>query len=305
MKIYFNRKPVSGPWGGGSKILSSIVEECQLRGYQVFFEEQLLTTPNINLLVCIDPRQNQHIGFNHLLEYKKIFNSKIVQRVGDLGTHGKPDLLDLLKKTTELSDTLIFPSNWAKKYLNSKNSSQHVIKNAPLQQFITKKDIYKDFTQKINLVTHHWSNNSNKGFDLYKKLDNFCIKSDKFTFTYIGRMPADISLSNCIPPLDINGLINELPNHHIYITASLLEAGANHVLEAMAMNLPVLYHEQGGSINEYCQKNGFSYGSIDELIFILENHIETIQKTYLNLSDNRRSSKNMAEEYVNLFEKIS
>ena len=26
MKIYFNRKPVSGPWGGGNKLLASLMD---------------------------------------------------------------------------------------------------------------------------------------------------------------------------------------------------------------------------------------------------------------------------------------
>lgn len=304
MKIYFNRRPVQGPWGGGSKVLSSLLNECQLRNHTVLFEEQLTSVDDIDLLVCVDPRPSQLVTFQNLLDYKQEHGVKIIQRVGDLGTHGKPELFELLKKTTSFADALIFPSYWAKNYLNQNIEKQHVIKNAPLPEFISDKDHQKSFDGKISLVTHHWSDNQNKGFDLYQKLDDYCLNSDKFTFTYIGRKPQNISFSRHLPPQDINGLIDELPNHHIYVTASVLEAGANHVLEAMALNLPVLFHQNGGSINEYCKDCGFSYSDIEELVYILENSMNEINSTFLKMS-NVRSSRDMAREYIDLLESLA
>lgn len=306
MKIYFNRRPVKGPWGGGSKVLSSVVEECHKRNHTVIFEEQLdLTNGDVDLIVCLDPRPNQSVDFKKMLEYKEKFGKKILQRVGDLGTHGKPELFELLKKTTPLVDVLVFPSNWAKKYLNQDDSiQQYVIKNAPLPAFVFSKNYEKSFDEKINLVTHHWSDNVNKGFDFYQELDNYCLNSKKFTFTYIGRAPRNISFNRHLPPHDVSGLIDELPNYHIYVTASKLEAGANHVLEALALNLPVLYHSDGGSIHEYCKDHGFSYTNLEELTYILENHIEHIYSIFIKMSVTRQSL-DMAKEYVNLFETIA
>jgi len=303
MKIYFNRRPIQGPWGGGSKVLFSLLEECRSRNHTVLFEEQLNSTSDIDLLFCVDPRPNQFVTFQNLLDYKEKYGTKIIQRVGDLGTHGKPELFELLKKTTPRADALIFPSDWAKNYLNQNVEKQYVIKNAPLPEFISYKDHEKSFNGKINLVTHHWSDNVNKGFDLYQKLDDYCLNSDKFTFTYIGRKPQNVSFSHHLPPQDVGGLIDELPNHHIYVTASKLEAGANHVLEAMALNLPVLFHQDGGSINEYCGDYGFSYGDVGELIYILENYMNQIYSIFLSMS-HARSSKNMAQEYINLLESL-
>ena len=71
MKIYFNRRPVLGPWGGGTKVLSAIVEECKLRGHEVLFEEQIHFEQNIDALFCVDPRPTQTIDFHQLLSYKK------------------------------------------------------------------------------------------------------------------------------------------------------------------------------------------------------------------------------------------
>lgn len=304
MKIYFNRRPVDGPWGGGSKVLSSIIEECKSRNFQLFFEEEIKSSCiDFDILFCIDPRPSHLVSYIDLLEHKNKHNSKIIQRVGDLGTHGKPELFEIVKKTSQLSDVLIFPSNWAKNYLNSKNENTYVISNAPLHNFNIEKKPNKTYDHKIKIVSHHWSDNHNKGFEIYKELDDYCRSSNKFEFIYIGRKPKDISFINELPPQDVSGLVENLPQHHIYVTASKLEAGANHVLEALACHLPVLYHCQGGSINEYCKNFGIEYNSSKDLIHKLENSIEKIKLIYESMNYSR-NSKMMAKEYVDLLESL-
>ena len=58
---------------------------------------------------------------------------------------------------------------------------------------------------------------------------------------------------------DNDFLAKKLSEADIYVTASEEEAGANHVLEAMAAGLPVLYHKDGGSIVNYCRSIGESF----------------------------------------------
>ena len=64
----------------------------------------------------------------------QVFGSKIIQRVGDVGTHGKPDLTDLVKQSIQYSDVCIFPSQWALDYVNASDNSI-VIPNGPLSDF--------------------------------------------------------------------------------------------------------------------------------------------------------------------------
>ena len=300
MKIYFNRRPVQGPWGGGSKILSSIITECLNRQYQLFFEDEINTNINFDIMFCIDPRPSPLVDFGMLLRKKFMQpNVKLIQRVGDLGTHGKPEFFELIKASTQRSDILIFPSNWAKDYLNSQKK-YYIIQNAPLKEFIIdKKNNFNE--DSLNIVSHHWSDNKFKGFDIYKQLNEYC--KDELKFTFIGRKPVDLEIKNYIPPQDVKGLISELPKHDVYITASKYEAGANHVLEAMALGLPVLYHKDGGSINEYCKDFGIQYENFEELIYILENKKELLQNIANNMSYTR-SSIDMAKEYVDLFETL-
>ena len=54
---------------------------------------------------------------------------------------------------------------------------------------------------KINLVTHHWSNNAMKGHDVYERIDNWIKDREDFTFTYIGRSHGPLPNTELIEPL--------------------------------------------------------------------------------------------------------
>lgn len=304
MRILFNRRPVYGPWGGGSKVLRSIIEECNKRKHSVNFEEEISNHKDIDILFCADPRQGA-LSYNDLVRYREKYSkAKIIQRVGDLGTHGKPELFDLVKQTTAKSDIVIFPSKWAKDFLNYSGNSV-IIQNAPHKDFCAGKILKRDkrFTR---LVTHHWSDNAMKGFSTYKRLDEFCSLNSEYSFTYIGRKPNDITLTNYIKPLDIAGLVEELPRHDVYVTASFDETGANHVLEAIALGLPVLYNARGGSINEYCKNHGICYEDFDDLINILtEKFQDTLTTTRDRMIPLTRTIEDMAKEYVDLLESVT
>jgi len=313
MKIYFNRRPVSGPWGGGSKILSKIVTEARRRSHSVFFEEELETNGPYDVMFCADPRDTLTVSYRDVVEHKiKFPETKIVQRVGDLGTHGKPELFNLVNLTSKYSDVLVFPSHWAKNYLSSIHSNQQVILNAALENFVEsveKCNLY-DSSSPIKIVTHHWSNNYMKGFDVYEQIDDFCARSkNNAQFTFVGRKPDHTKITNHIQPLDVPALVHELPKYNFYVTASREEAGANHVLEAMALGLHVFYGASGGSINEYCsdRNRGTMYTDVDHLKSLLSdrNFLTSVSHSSIDASKkDTRSAIDVANEYVDLFEKV-
>ena len=302
MKFYFNRRPVSGPWGGGSKVITAICEESVRRGHEIFFENDIHKNEFFDIIFCSDPRPGP-TSFDDLLAYRtKNPRTKLIQRVGDLGTHGKPDLFMLVKASTKFADLVIFPSNWAKNFSKIDGINSITIENAPIKTFFAQKP-ERTADSPIRLVSHHWSNNQFKGFEVYEALDKFCNLRGGFTFTFIGRKPEGCFLTNHVPPKDAQQLSEELAKHDIYITASKREAGANHVLEAMALGLPVLFHRLGGSINEYCDGRGLVYDDADDLIRKLEDpnlvsDLLSFKKPYT------RNSDQMASEYVDVFERF-
>jgi glycosyltransferase involved in cell wall biosynthesis len=268
MRIYINRAPKYGPWGGGIKTVNKLVEELLTDGHEVVFN----LVNDIDVIVCIDPRPNEFgEWYQNFLNYKQVFkNVKILQRVGDLGTHSKPELTELVKLTLPHSDFLIFPSEWAKEWIGYDGNNFEIIHNCPVDIFHAHKKKDTSLGDKIKLVTHHWSMNPKKGFDLYENLQRYVDENEKYQFTYIGRKPDDYKFSNYLPPLEASEIAKELPKHHIYITASIEEAGANHVLEAMAAGLPVIFHEDGGSIPNYCNDFGLQYSNFQEMIKMIE-----------------------------------
>ena len=266
MKVYVNRQPVTGPWGGGNKTLTELCKQIVDAGHELVYS---LADNDIDLIFCFDPRpNNKGEWYQTMLNYKIHHGTPIIQRVGDCGTHGKPELTSLVKETVKHSNFIIFPSQWACEVIGDEGANYEVIPNAPLP-------IFHDFkraestNKKVKVVTHHWSPNPKKGYALYEQLDKYIANNDWLSFTYIGQWPIAYLPKNSeyYKPTGDNTFISEkISECDIYLTASEEEAGANHVLEGMACGLPVVYHNNGGSIPEYCGKYGVGFDSFEQMI---------------------------------------
>jgi len=306
MKIYINRTPVSGPWGGGNKTVAALANKLEERGHEVVYE----LARDLDIIFCFDPRPNQRgEWYQTYLDYKNTFKgTKIVQRVGDLGTHGKPELTELVKQTVEFSDYVIFPSRWAKEYLQSISQPSTVIDNAPLNEFFKNRSHSLQRTDELKIVTHHWSTNPKKGFEYYKFLDDYIAENEtNIKFTYIGRLPDNLRFktSGYHPPTGDNSVLaNLISQNDIYLTASEEEAGANHVLEALACGLPVVYHKNGGSITNYCKDYGVEYDSNESLLTAINKIDQNYEHFKKNSIKFHRNIDQAIEEYVEIIENV-
>lgn len=300
-KIYINRKPVYGPWGGGAKTVNKLWEQLEARGYTVVDRLQ----SGIDIIFCFDPRPN-HNGehYQHFINYRATnSDTKIVQRVGDLGTHSKPQLTSLVKQTLNISDYFIFPSLWAKEWIGFTGENGCVINNAPMDIFYDNRSQILNLPDQVSVVTHHWSTNPKKGFNLYSLFEKWAM-TNNVSFNYIGQLPPNTKFRNYTKPISAIELAKELPKHHIYLTASEEEAGANHVVEALAAGLPVVYKDTGGSIVNYCEGYGENYGDFDSMISAFENVVkkyESYKKTVLTYMD---VNDTVVNKYCDLLEKI-
>ena len=300
--VYLNREPVTGPWGGGNKFVKSLVEELKTSGHNVVFD----LNPGVDVIFCFDPRPNSKgVWYQDMLDHKLKYNSKILQRVGDVGSHSKPELTNLVKQCVNFSDFLIFPSLWSKDYIQYTGNNCSVIHNAPIKIFANSRKEKTDSSLKnVKIVTHHWSTNIKKGFDIYTQLgESISNKSFNAEFTYIGRWNDDFSNAgiNLIKPIDAEDLSKLLPTYDVYLTASVEEAGANHVLEAIAVGLPIVYRKGGGSINEYCKEYGEEYdGTLKDMSRAL-NKVKSEYNIYQsNMTKYKKTIKDVVSEYVRL-----
>ena len=278
MRIVFGNTPkkATTACGGGNVLLSMLRDHLVKKGHDVVFH----LDDKCDVAFVSDPRTAKHLYESGL---------PVVQRVGDVGTHGKPQLTTLLRQTLPYAAAIIYPSEWAKSQLSVyADIPTFVIPNVADSSV---------FNKKFKVVTHHWSDNPMKGKEIYEKLQRDQ-ESLNIEFTFIGRPCFDVKEpTRYIPPMSKEQLVEELPKHDFYVTASKLEAGANHVLEAMACGLPVFYHAEGGSIPEYVGKRGVAYEDYSELYSILspmksldevcEEYCSVLEKVYESPNRNR------------------
>ncbi|MAH49640.1 hypothetical protein CMI37_27705 [Candidatus Pacearchaeota archaeon] len=301
MKIYINRKPKTGPWGGGAKTVNKLVDHLTHFGHSVVYRLER----GIDVIFCIDPRPNDYgENYHHLLQYKKRNSIKIIQRVGDVGTHGKPELTEYVKFCLDKSDFFIFPSEWAKEKIQFEGKNCSVIHNAPQEDFYNHRGGKTDISKKPKIITHHWSTNPKKGFDLYEQFDVYCRETGEYEFYYMGQVPPGVMFVNYHPPVDVAQLSYGLPKFDIYLTASEDEAGANHVLEALACGLPVVYRSSGGSIVNYCKKYGLEYSTFDELISSIKKVVDDYS-TYKNeVLRYKRTNIEVVSKYYDIIQQV-
>ena len=299
MKIYLNRQPVQGPWGGGNKAVTKLAEFLTTLGHQVVFRLE----ENIDIIFCFDPRPNDFgEWYQNFLNYKNLHRAKIIQRVGDVGTHNKPQLTELVKQAVQYSDHIIFPSEWAKEYINYSGTNCSIIYNGPLKVFHEHKKNEK-INETVNIITHHWSTNPKKGFKYYQLLDDHVSKNKDINFTFIGRLPENFYFKS-INYIDATGdnqyLAKKLSEQDIYLTASEEEAGANHVLEGLAAGIPIIYHNNGGSINNYCHKYGLEYSTFDELLLAIKEIKENYNSYKEKAIEYTRTINDVIKQYVRI-----
>jgi glycosyltransferase involved in cell wall biosynthesis len=317
MKIFFNRVIRKEAYGGGSHFVTSMVNYLQKKGHEVIFYLHDLKSKkpieDIDLIFLIDPRSGD-IGYsiNHVLEYKSKINPnvKILHRVNECDARKNSDYMDnILIQTSMHTDKTIFISEWLKKYFIEKDfkgakTAPVIYNGCKLDHFYPSKEKKKN--KKIKIVTHHWSDNWMKGFDLYKFIDQEIV-NENYEFTYVGRYCKEYKPKNTqlINPLWGPALGEELRKHDIYVTASRFEPCGMHHIEGAASGMPVIYHEDCGGINELCKKHGKEYNSFDDfkkaLGFISTNINDYKHKIDYNALDIERCCEKFYQEILGIF----
>lgn len=289
---------MSGPWGGGNKTLQLLVSELS-SDFKITYE----LSNDVDIIYCHDPKPDENgLWYQDFIDHRDKFGSKIIQRVGDVGSHRGADITNLVKQSTHMSDFVIFPSYWAKKAVEFKNKNCCIIPNAPLDEFYRHRDKAKA-SKKFRILTHHWSTNDLKGFEIYQKLGKIISQSDTdIEFHYVGRYSEKFKSEGItlLPPMDVGELARIIPEYDLYLTASQLEAGANHVLEAIASGLPILYRSNGGSIQEYCCNYGIEYFEIEDLLL----SIDTIRSNYGIFKAQVSEYNNKTDRLINLYKQV-
>lgn len=298
MKILINRKPVIGPWGGGNKF----VEAFWKYGFQcgVDVTAQFDSDTDVILMIGSESYPDVGIGINEALVFKSMHpNVKLVYRMNDhnLAKESRNAFDGTKIKFSQYADGSIFVSRWLEEYYQERGwlCSNNVVIYNGVDQSSFKRNENKLSNQngKINIVAHHWGVNEFKGFDIYEKLEEFCeIYNDRFTFTYIGRHPGRFKYCRVIDPIFGDEMGKELSQYDLYVSASKCESGPNHVLEALACEIPVLITDlSGGGLEFVNHENYFSGWDSLKSKLLTGDYVN-------NLEYNPNTMKDCVEDYV-------
>ena len=311
MKVSIGSRIVEGPWGGGNLFVKNLTNFLVENNHEVIYD---LSEPDIDLILLTDPRgrKESSSSFNHIdiQKYKQFVNREVVvvQRINECDERkGTENINSFYMEASNCADHVVFVSSWLRNiYINlgmNKNKTSVILAGANKEIFNTQNSSSWKKTEKLKLITHHWSNHKNKGFEIYKKIDNLISSnrwSDKIEFTYIGNMNNDYEFYNTKiwPPLAGLELAEKIKEHHIYITASINEPSGNHHIEAAQCGLPILYIDSGG-IPEYCENYGVSFDNNfeDQLEYVMKNY-STLKRAMNNYPF---SANKMCNEFYELF----
>ena len=312
MKVSIGAKVFDGPWGGGNLFVKNLSKTLKSKGHEVVYD---LNDNDLDIILLTDPRKKSESSkFTHkeIKKYKEKQNNDVivVHRINECDERKQTRGVNKFYiKANKIADHTIFVSQWLKDiYIKSGFSSEEnsvIMAGADSTVFNSEGIIGFNKKEKLKIVTHHWSNNWNKGFNIYEKLDNLLEElewSEKFEFTYIGNLPKNFNFKNSkiLLPLEGVDLAKELKNHHLYLTASLNEPSGNHHIEAAQCGLPILFINSGG-IPEYCE--GFGLGFEEENFNDKLKEITKDYDFYKNQMKNYKfNAEKMSCEFINLFE---
>jgi glycosyltransferase involved in cell wall biosynthesis len=314
MKISIGTNIKEGPWGGGNLFAINLTQYLEKKGHAVINH---LDHEDIDLILLTEPRKtSESSAFTHMdiFKYQKLVNRNVlvVHRVNECDERKKTNFVNkYLIEANRVADSTVFVSTWLKNlFINQglKNDNLQVILSGANAELFNDENTDVWTTEKpLKIVTHHWGANWNKGFTIYKKLDELLAKSEykeKLEFTYIGNLPPKFKFQNSsvVKPLSGRALANEVKNHHAYLTGSLNEPSGNHHIEGAQCGLPILYIDSGG-IPEYCENYGLMFTE-NNFETMLQEFIINFSKLKSNMHTYPHDSDQMCSEYENLFIKL-
>jgi glycosyltransferase involved in cell wall biosynthesis len=271
VKIYFNTKVVSGPWGGGNKFLQSLNDFV---GSSSDFD-LVYSLDDFPDIIFIMDLNSMDYGFdlNDIVNYvganPEVY---VVHRINECDARKKTNHVDdLIKRFNSWVDLTLFVSSWMCDYFENQNlipNKRLILYNGVDREHFKSSNKIKN--GKLNIVTHHWSDNIMKGFDVYQEIDRWVGFDDDITFTYIGRERGIFKNTKIIPPLHGKSLGDELGKYDVYVSGSRFDPGPNHILEALSCELPIFVHEDGGGAVEFSGKSSV-YKDLDTLYDMIIN----------------------------------
>jgi glycosyltransferase involved in cell wall biosynthesis len=279
--------------GGGDSFLSRLRDQ--------FKKNEVFSEANEADVILF----NSHHAVREVAKIRESFPNKIlIHRIdGPMriynGEQDKRD--DIVIKQNTLADGIVFQSRWSadkslQMYPSLCEKKRCVINNACCFE---RKQNYA-VGEKVNLIITTVSNNPNKGFAIYKYLDDN-LDFSKYNCYFLGNSPdkfKNIQHLGYKGRTEVEGVLKTMD---IYFSGSKLESCSNSLIEALSVGLPCVV--ANGSSNPEILKGG------GELFDGEQDVLQKVEKVSNNLDHYRSkievsSMKDVAEKYLSFFETI-
>lgn len=253
------------PTGGGHQFMRALCAELESRGLRLEYNQLSKGTPN-----CLCNSYN--------FEVKKL--SRLLRRRPEVNcVHRIDGPLQTYRGFDDGTDTLI--SDFNRQFANvtvvqsSFSQQKHaelglsavnpvLISNTPDPSlFHSRGKIPFSTDRKIRIISSSWSDNPNKGLEIYQWLDQH-LDFERFDYTFVGRIQTELKNIRYLDPMPSEPLADLMRQQDIYLTASRHDPCSNSLVEAMACGLPVLYLNNGGH-PELAGEAGIGFESAEEI----------------------------------------
>jgi len=299
-KIFIAYNIISSPWGGGNQFLKNLKK---------IWINSNIYTDNVDDADAI--LYNSHQNLEKVIKYKFDYPEKLfIHRIdGPISKYREGNILldKLIFFVSEsIADAVVFQSEWSmnESLLLGLKSMPYfdVIHNASDSSiFFPSTNVRNKLIEKIKLISISWSDNPNKGFDIYSYLD-LHLDFEKYEFTFIGNSPYIFNNIKIISPVKSKKIGKYLRDHHILIMASRFESCSNTIIEALSCGLPVLYRD-GTSNGEIVKNAGVSFQNNNDVILALEKVANNYDKYCNNIKIN--GSDDIACQYYSLVKNVN
>lgn len=248
------------PYGGSNQFLLALRSELRRRGHRVSTNRIGSRTRACLLNAFLfDDRFVERADREHVRIVHRVDGPVSVYRGVDDGTDER-----VAELNARFADTTVFQSQYSMNAMRARGMTPvnpTVVHNAVDPAIFHRGP--RTSSPRIRLISTSWSNNPNKGFDVYEHLDR-TLDFDRFDYTFVGRAPVVFRNINMIPPSPSEDVAELLRAHDIFVFASQHESCSNALLEALACGLPALYVESGSN-GELVREGGVGFASLDDV----------------------------------------
>ena len=257
--VSLNVRPRPGPYGGANQWAWQLTRSLRRAGYRVVFDLR----PTVDIVMGTHLGLSGHLAFSwEEIAAAKARNPhlRVIQRINDNDVRKSTGSMNnVLAAANKVADHTVFVSAWLRdhhtaNWFDTTRRHSVIVPGADPAVFHPLGNRPWQEGETFRIVTHHWSDNPSKGFDVYRAIDE-AIASGHLSgceLRIIGRWPREIiwRAAKTFHTASGHALAELLRQCHLYVSASRYEPGAMHPVEGVQCGLPLLYHRDSGGTVE-------------------------------------------------------